>query len=67
MVDAHPPRLLPSGARIHVCTNCGRADAWGPTWSWYGSLAALDAGRRVVKACCEACREALAHEEVPRG
>jgi len=65
MADRPPIRLLPSGVQVHICAHCGHVDAWGPTWSWYGSLEDLERGARVVKACCDECRQALVHERAP--
>lgn len=43
----------------HTCTACDRRGPWGPTWRWYGSYAYLDAGKRVVKICSDACGKGL--------
>lgn len=42
----------------HTCTICGKTEAWGPTWAWYGSdlLAEMDTGA-IAKVCSEDCRE----------
>lgn len=28
--------------RIWTCKNCGKAEVWGPTWIWWGSMADED-------------------------
>ena len=53
-------RLIPVG-RHHICSHCGHVDDWGPSWSWYGSEDDIEAGRRVIKACCDECRQRLEH------
>lgn len=42
------------GVRLHTCSVCGKAEPWGPTWSWYGSLMDCDNGD-VVKYCGPDC------------
>ncbi len=53
------PQPLPS-QRLHTCSACQTVGLWSDRWSWYGSPADLDAGRPLIKACCAACRKALA-------
>lgn len=53
--------------RPHICDACGRTALWDENWSWYGSLADLDDGKPVLKACSKACRSALKEAgRVPR-
>lgn len=51
--------LHPNWVPLHTCTACGRTATWGPTWSWYGSMADADEGRPLVKACCDECRRTI--------
>lgn len=56
-------RIMPKpapGQRLHTCSACKSVDLWSDSWSWYGSMADWDDGRPLIKACCAACRRALA-------
>lgn len=62
---------LDATVRRHTCDGCGRTEAWGPGWEWYGSFADLDGGpllprngrryrtRPIVKTCSQVCRDRL--------
>ncbi len=52
---------------LHTCTQCGKTEAWGPTWRWYsdgypkGGPQPWWAGDPVVRweACCYECARAI--------
>ena len=48
------PDRPPSG-KLYQCSACGKENIWGPTWSWYGSLADLEYGRPTLKFCSDTC------------
>lgn len=55
-----PDDIRPRG---YVCTVCGTAGEWGPTWSWFGSY--KDAERapgRLPVFCADPCRDQWAQD-----
>jgi hypothetical protein len=43
-------------ASVWLCNTCGRTGAWGPTWSWFGSLKDVEDGERIPTFCNDACK-----------
>jgi hypothetical protein len=54
----HPFR---TGGKLHTCSVCGKVEQWGPSWSWYGSWADIDNGRKVAKYCSPECQDKGGH------
>ena len=50
---------MTEGRAVHFCTQCGKAEPWGPTWVWYGSYKDWDDGVPLQKACSMPCAKAL--------
>jgi hypothetical protein len=49
--------------RHHQCAACHVVAPWGPSWSWYGSVADLEGStirnikpKPIIKTCSEQCR-----------
>lgn len=44
-----------------VCSNCGRDDAWGPGWAYYGTVECFGCGLAEMDwvACSPQCAEKL--------
>lgn len=48
--------VLRERVALHTCSVCQRQAPWGPTWTWYGSVADMDVGILVPKLCSDDCR-----------
>lgn len=50
---------LPTAHRFQ-CDQCGTVAEWGPTWSWFGSIAlAEEAPHHVIHTCSARCTAAM--------
>lgn len=46
------------GAPLHLCSVCGKEDAWSESWVWYGAYTDLErASFTAPKMCSTPCRE----------
>ncbi len=45
-------------SRFYNCAICGRRGKWGPSWSWYGSIADLEdnGGKAITIVCSDECK-----------
>jgi len=61
-----PKVIMVEDARSYTCGECGKIEAWLPSWRWYGSWQDLEDGKPVLHFCSDACQEAFSLQHPPK-